>query len=490
MSGRTIKAGLWNTSGKFIARALDFALLLIFSRILTPEDFGLVALAMVPIYIGHSLFSLPLVQTLLRIRTPAKHLFDTAFTLSVIRGFAFAILFLGISIPMARFYSEPRLTALICALALSPIFRGLQSPNLVLFMKTMDFRRIFVLDVFARLTGFCAAVTVAKMTGSYWAIAIMPIVSAFAMNALSYILAPYRPGFTLRGWHEFADMIGWNTVSQILNATNGQLGRILLGRSIPTDSLGQYTLSEDILSIPHKSFVAPMSSPLMANYAQHEQRTGLVRAYGLTQNSMVTLMTPVYLAISILAAPIIFVVFGEKWMAAAPIMQLLALTWILPMTFATVSPLALSLDKTRFYALLTAIDFAIKIPAMIIGIKYYGIWGAIGAIFIGGTITMIASLIVVRKLIGLNLRSQLVNLSRPWIAAGFMAYAMWLSRPELAPELSESKLMVLWQGILCGLIGLAIYSIALTVLWFLYGRPRGFETIVLNLIEKRKQSRL
>jgi O-antigen/teichoic acid export membrane protein len=489
MSGKTIKAGLWNTSGKLIARALDFALLLIFSRILTPEDFGLVALAMVPIYIGHSLFSLPLVQTLLRIKSPAKYLFDTAFTLSVIRGFAFAVLFLAISIPMARFYNEPRLTALICALALSPIFRGLQSPNLVLFMKTMDFRRIFILDVLARLTGFCVAVTVAKMTGSYWAIAIMPIVSAFAMNLLSYILAPYRPGLTLKGWHEFADMIGWNTVSQILNSTNGQLGRILLGRSIPTDTLGQYTLSEDILSIPHKSFVAPMSSPLMANYAQQSEPTGLVRAYGLTQNSMVTLMTPLYLAISILAAPIIFVVFGEKWMAAAPIMQLLALTWILPMTFATVSPLALTLDKTRYYALLTAIDFSIKIPAMIIGIKYYGIWGAILAIFIGGTVTMFSSFFVVRKLIGLGLGSQFVNLSRPWIAAGFMAFAMWSFRPEIAPDLSGSKLSVLWQGIACGLLGLAVYSAALSILWLVYGRPRGFETMLMKLVEKRTQSK-
>jgi O-antigen/teichoic acid export membrane protein len=484
-SSRTIKASFWTLSGKLLSRVFDLVLLLIFSRILTPEDFGLVALAMAPIYVGEALLSMPLAQTLLRIKKPADNLYDTAFTLSVIRGLAYAIIFVAISVPLANFYGEPRLTALICALAIAPIFRGTQSPYLIVFMKNLDFRREFALDIFGKAVGFTVAVILVLRTESYWAIAAMTIVTTMAMNFLSYVLAPYRPRLTLQGWHEFADMIGWNSVSQLLIATNAQMARILLGRFVPAGTLGQYAISEDLLSIPVKSVVMPLKQPLMANYSIQPDNGALVKAFGMTQNTMLSIMTPVFLAFSILAAPIVFVIFGNKWMEAAPILQWLALTWILPLILMPVNPLALSLDKTRYNALLAGIEVAIKIPAMLFGIYFFGIWGAIAAIFLGGLIATIASFFVVRKLIGLSIWKQLIAVSRPLIAAIFMAIVMWISRPEISADLSDSKLLIIGSGLLCGILGLTTYLATLFLTWRIYGRPFGIEVRLVEMLKSR-----
>ena len=484
-SKSTLKASLWTLSGKLSTRLLDFILLLIFSRILTPEDFGLVALAIAPIYVGDALLSLPLTQSLLRFKNPDKHLYDTAFTLSVLRSLALAALFLGLSVPLAHFYGDPRLTPLVCALAAHPVFRGLISPNMVVFMKNMDFRREFALDIVGKTAGFTVAVVIALKTQSYWAIAATTITTSVVMYILSYILAPYRPRFTLSGWSEFANMVGWNSLAMALNATNLHIGRILLGRFVPTDTVGQFSISEDTLSIPVKSVVLPMSRPLMASYAIALDGGYIDKSYNMTQSALVSLMAPVFVAISVLAAPVVFVVFGAKWIMAAPFLKWLAVSWLFGLVYATINPLAMSLDRTRFHAQLMGVEFLIKIPAMIFGVIHFGVWGIIGAIIISMAIAAFYSLFCVKALVGLSVMHQVRTLVRPALAAVVMAGAMIMTQPTMSSALDDNKIHLVVAGIICGVIGLAAYFSVLFVLWIALGRPDGIEQKIINLASAR-----
>ncbi|NNC38857.1 MAG: lipopolysaccharide biosynthesis protein [Acidimicrobiales bacterium] len=484
-SAQTVKAGAWVVSGKLCARLFDLALLLILSRLLTPDDFGLIALAMAPIFIGEAVLELPLVQALLRFDRPGKSMYDTAFTLSILRGLALATLFISLSVPLAHFYNEPRLTLLVCVLSLAPILRGTISPKLVIFMKEMDFRRDFLLDVFGKAVAFVVATTLAITTQSYWAIAAATITAPIAMNLLSYILAPYRPGFTLKDWKHFADMIGWNSLSQIIDATNWQMDRLLLGRFVPTEALGRYTIANDLITLPHRSFVTPLSRPLMANFTLQKTPDDLSNAYSLSLSAIFLLMAPILLMLSMLSEPIVLILLSEKWLEAAPIAQWLAAIGILSLPVTPLAPLALSQDRTRFLTLRAFLELIVKLPTMIYGVVFYGIWGAIGARAITAALTLVATLLIVRRLIGLSFKRQI----RPLLSGGFsimmMGGVMWFTRPDIgiAPY---DKILIAAQLVVCCVLASITYLGSLYTIWVISGRPDGVIKKIVSQISSYK----
>ncbi len=96
-------ASLWSMGGKLIARLIDFLTLLLLARLLTPEDFGLVAIAVSILVIVETILELPLTQALLCHETLTDDLLDTAFTLSLIRGGIIAAFMLSLACRLAIF---------------------------------------------------------------------------------------------------------------------------------------------------------------------------------------------------------------------------------------------------------------------------------------------------------------------------------------------------------------------------------------------------
>ena len=477
---RIVKAGAWVISGKLLARLFDLALLLILSRILVPSDFGLLAIAMAPIFIGEALLELPLVQALIRFKNPTKPMYDTAFTLSVLRGLALGLILLSLAWPLAAFYSDPRLAPLVCVLALGPALRGTVSPRLVTFMKDMDFTREFALDVAGKIVAFMVGTSIALSTKSYWAIAAASITTPLVMNVLSYIFAPYRPAFTLSEWKKFADMIGWNSVSQILSALNWQMDRLLLGRFVPTDILGRYSLADDLIAIPFRSLVAPLVRPIMVNFTEQEQQDGLGKAYLNSVNAVVLGMAPILISMAFLAQPIVFLVLGMKWAEAVPLIKWIAIVGLLSLPTRNLAPLALSLDRTRNLAIQMAVEFFVKLPATIIGVIYYGVWGAIAARALASAFVIIATMFIVRNLISVSIIRQTMPLIKVSMATALMSAVLWASRPVFDFSVPPDKLILIAHSAVCCALSFTAYLFGLFVIWILSGRPDGVERYVLD----------
>jgi len=478
----TLTASIWTISGKLCARLFDLVLLLYLSRVLTPEDFGLIALAMAPIYIGEAILELPLVQVLLRFEKPEKNMYDTAFTLSVLRGLALATIFIGLSWPISQLYSEARLTLLVCVLSIAPILRGTFSPRMVIFMKQMDFTREFLLDVVGKAVAFCTAVIITSLYKSYWAIAAATITAPLAMNVLSYIIAPYRPRFTLSGWSHFSDMVGWTSATQIFSAINWQMDRLFLGRFVTTETLGQYSLANEIVSIPFRSFVSPLANPLMANFTRKTTPGDLAESYNLSISTIFICIAPIWLGLSLLAEPFILLVLGEKWAEAVPIVQWLSVLSILALPMAPLAPLALSLDRTRYSTLRVGVEFVIKFIVMVFGVYHYGIWGAIWAYGIANAVSLVTTFLIVRKLINLPIKAQITPLFRGAFSLAIMGLVLWFIRPV---DLSGNTVFDVLSLLLSGLLGGLAYILSVFGIWTLRKKPLGVEKTIVDYVSER-----
>ena len=156
---------------RLIARCMDFATLLVLGRLLSPADFGLVAIAMSVMMIVEAVSELPVGQALVRLPVLTNPHYDTAFTLFLLRGVGLALILIGLSWPLAQIYGDDRLIGLICALGIAPAARSLGSIRTIDFAKKLDFRPNLICDFVGKSSALAISVSLAWGTGSYWSIA-------------------------------------------------------------------------------------------------------------------------------------------------------------------------------------------------------------------------------------------------------------------------------------------------------------------------------
>lgn len=408
-------AGLWTVGGRLAARLVDVLTLLVLVRLLPPADFGLVALGTTILQTVEAVLELPLAQALIRMPAPGGAMFATALTLGALRGAAVAVLMTALAWPAALFFGEPRLVPLILAMAIAPVCRGLVSPRMVVFMRRMDFRREAALDVGGKLTAFAVAVPVALATGSYWAIAAGTIAAPVAAAALSYGFAPMRPRLTLAGWPHFADMLGWNSLAQLVAAANWQADRIVLGRFVPPSLFGRFTISDTLAALPFQALVEPLTRPLLVSFSTVRRRGELGPAYLAAAGVVTLLLSPVYAFLVLFADPVVTLVLGAKWQGAGPVLAAIASIVFLQFPTHPSPSFLMSQDRTRLLAARNAVELLVRLPAGICGAALFGIPGAILARALGAAATLVFTAAILRRGFGLSPRTFAAHVARHYL---------------------------------------------------------------------------
>ena len=491
LSSRTAYGSAWLVASRLGTRAIDFVTLLVLARLLTPADFGVVAVALTLVQILEAIFELPTSQVLVRAKAISPSLLDTAFTLGLLRGAVLAGGLAAAAVPFALAYGDPRLVPLICFLSLAPALRGLVSPKLVVFARAIDFRRDCAIELLGKLCGFGVAITVAGTSHSYWGIAAGTVATPAAMAICSFALAPYRPRLTLAHWRDFASFIGWNSASQAVSAVNWQMSRLVLGALVPRAALGSYSLGSDLAGIPEQAMVKPVMRPLMSGFAViAEEPDRLARAYLRATATLVTLGTPVMLCLSLLAEPAIGLVLGGKWLAAAPIVQWLALFYIVPLFAAPFAPLVIALGRNERLLRQNLIELAFRLPLIITGARVWGVAGVVAAQAASVVLMTLCAMVFTRQLAGISLGKQLRAGGRAMLAGAVCAAVLWALRRA---STGTTGLALFAALAMVTVAAWAAYGVALLALWHWAGRPAGIEASGLGLansLAKRINRRL
>ena len=480
VSHRTATASIWTISGKFLARLLDFVSLLVLARLLSPADFGIVAIATSVLVIVEAILDLPLTQALVRIPSPSERMFATAFTLSLMRGTAISLLMIVVAWPMALFYNDPRLFPLVAAISIAPAMRSVISPRMVLFMQRFDFRREFALDLLAKGATLIFSVGVVLATDSYWGLAIGAVAGPTTSTIVSYIFAPMRPRLSLSEWKHFQDMVGWNTVSQVLNSLNWQMDRLMLPRFTSLSAYGAFSVADNLAGIPYQTFVGPLMRPLMAAFSNVSDRGQQITAYLKATNAIMVVAAPVLLVIILLAEPIVRIVVGEKWIVAAPILQWLCIVSLIGLPTTIMPSLVMVLDKTRYVALRMFAEFAVRAPVTVVGVVMFGLEGALAARVIAAAVAYLVCLVIMQRLIGVSIGAQLYAFVRPLVACVPMVGFLLLVQPVLVAIPLGLELVVVVG--FCSIGALALFWVFSLLLWQAVGRPDGLEAIIVRKI--------
>ena len=481
--GDRVAAGaamLYGTS--LLLRVLQLATTLILARVLTPADYGIVALAATIVGVLDTMSDLQVGGAIIRAKNMDGQFLDTAFTITLCRGLLTGTLLAVLAHPLAMAFHNSQLEAVLYVLALTSVINGIHNPYFSLFERNLEFHQESWRAALASILGAVVGISLALLFRSYWALVAGTVSRSIFNMAMSYVQTPGRPKLSVKRFSEIFHFGGWLTLIGLINYVNNRVDYFLVG-SLNSAKLGAYHLGEQVTSMATGDVVGPLSRalfPAFAMFADDPDR--LKSSYRRAQVVVIGLALPIGFGTSALASEIIPLLVGPQWLLAIPVVEWLAPMIALQTLTVSTDSMAYALGETKSLFRRSVFLIVIRAVLLFAGFSLAGFMGIIYARIISGAVYLIYHLALAGRLT----RSPL------WIpfAAGWRSFiattAMWGSlalMPKFAVVQSHAVGAVLALGMQIA-VGAIIYLGVHLSLWLAVGRPEGFETRMLSEVRK------
>lgn len=473
------KGAAWMVFMQVTIRIIGLVSMVILARLLVPEDFGLIALAMM-VYgllevFGQFGFDVVLIQNQ---QADRRH-YDTAWTLTVIRNTVIAALLL-VSAPLAAsFFNEPRLQAILYWLAAAAFIEGFANIGVVNFRKDLEFHKDFVFMVGTKLGAFAVSIPLAFVWRSYWALVAGIVAAALIRVVLGYFMNDYRPRPNLAACREIMNFSKWLVLNNLAQFIFTRADTFIIGKIAGTPALGIFSIASEISNLPNSELLAPIRRALFPGYAKLRSQPAVLREDFLhTLATIVAIAIPMAAGIGLIADPMVRVTLGDKWIDAIPIVHILAIYAVLNVCSANIWPMYLALGKPELFARVMGISAIIVVPLLFVGTSLFGIFGAAWAL---------TAAVFFQVTINIRLSSRLLNISfltilratwRSFVAAFTMASSVVGLQYYWPPTYAFGENFLLL--IVCVISGAMVYIYSHWVFWRLCGSPDGVETIAIG----------
>jgi len=236
---------------------------LILARLILPEDFGIIAIAMLVIGMFEILVNTGSGQYLLRVDKLDDDKINTDWTINfILRTIISSLMFAGAFVA-AEYYEDPRLVNLIIALTLVFLSYNLINPGLAYLRREQEYGKQVKLTVITKMFAASATIIAAFTLQNYWALVIGRVAGSVTVIIFSYIIYPYRPRFMLTNAKEQWSFSGWMIPQAIFGYIRTQLDSFLVSSTYGQASLGSYHTIKYIAHIPSDSFLTPITTPFL-----------------------------------------------------------------------------------------------------------------------------------------------------------------------------------------------------------------------------------
>ncbi|QYJ08378.1 oligosaccharide flippase family protein [Qipengyuania flava] len=459
-------------------RAIGLVSVFILARLLTPADFGVVGLAMTVVALVETFSLLGLRQTLLRMEAPTRDYYDTAWTIQFIIFAVLALVLLAIAEPAAAFYQEPRVEPVIHALSLRYVMLGLTNIGVVEFDREMDFGRDLKMRASARIVSFIVTVGLALTLRSYWALVAGMIVQSLALTALSYVMQPFRPRFSLARRAEMLAVSLWIFVGTAAQIVYSQVERIAVGRTAETGAVGAFAVSKDVSNILTQEIATALNRVTFVQTARSgdfkQQGERIARSLG----GYAMMAAPMGFGLAAVAASFIAVFLGDQWGAAVTLVMPIATASALMAVYKLIASSLQAGGFERTSGIMSLSGLAVLVLAVARTAQQSGSPLAIAMVGLAVTFgLLVAGIFVIAWRSRSSAWRYLAAVARPFLAGAAM-FALLQRLPGLSPT---PLFELAWRGPL----GAVIYFAVLGLLWLASGRPNSAEAELGRFVKRR-----
>jgi len=476
---KMVKGGFILILLRLSIRLIGLVSTIILFRILVPEDFGLVALAMVVVGLAEVLAEFGFEQTLLRNKHAVRSDYDVAWSLTFLRGIVVATILLLIAEPAAQYLNEPHLQQIVYWLALIPLLDGVANIGIIDFTKYFQFGKDYALKVSQKLISFCLTLYFAYTLRNYWAL-VIGILSGKAVGlVLGYLMHPYRPRFSLKGARAVFSFSVWIFVNHLTLYGGNQADKVMIQKYYDAHMVGIFRVAEEICSIVME-LVWPVERALYAGYAQLADDFEALRKTVLDSTGLVAMIgVPMSIGILLVAEPAVAILLGDKGKPAVPFVQILVLHGAIRSCSAGAMPAFMVLGKPQINTQFTLMAVTTRLSVLFVCFPMMGVMVAPWSLVAGSFISFMAVWIQLKRHLSLRWLDYPAAMWRTVVATCIMISAV---EPIHLIPLVRELLSNDWLHLLIKItVGILVYALSVMILWVFSGRPNGPESHFLKL---------
>lgn len=460
LKGRSVRGGAVTLAAQGIKFALQMGSTMVLARLLTPADFGLIAMVVVVTGFAAMFKDAGLSMATVQREHITHEQVSTLFWINVALSVLIMLLVAALAPVIARFYGEPQLTWITLALASTFIFGGLTVQHQALLQRQMRFKALAVIEILSLTAGIATAITMALLGFGYWSLVGLPAGTVTVNCLLVWIISDWRPGPPVRasGVRPMLGFGGGLTGFNVLNYFTRNADNLIIGFALGAGPLGVYSKAYYLLMMPIRQFSGPVGSVMIP--ALSRLQTDPVRyrrAFLGAIGALASIGMPLVAFLFVVADEAVTIVLGEGWEEAAPVFRWLAPAALLGTVNVAPGWLCISLGRPRIQVIWAMISAPVTVAAFLIGVQW-GLAGIALAFSISWCSMFVVFLIMACHRSPLSFAGLAAYLVGPILAAvGAAAITLVLVRGALAVELS-----IAFDVLVNGIVFIAAY-VALTL---------------------------
>ena len=451
MKSRAVRGSAITLAGQITARGIQVVVIVILARLLTPDDFGLIAMIMAIVGFVSVFKDFGLsVATIQRSEVTHEQI-SCLFWINAGLGVVNMLVVMAMAPAIAWFYGRPQLTVMTLALSVTFLFSGLSVQHQALLCRQMRFGILVGLQLMSIVIGSVVGLTMAALGAGVWALVCMSLTNSAVEATGKWLVCRWCPGLPSRS-AQVRSMLrfGWNLLgTKVVCFLGRHVDDILIGKVWGAAQLGFYDRAYRLLLMPLGQINVPVAATAIPTLSRLQESPERYRRYYMKALSMIAFLTmPLVMYMIVMSKELVTLVLGPHWSGAADIFSIFGFAALIQPILSTTGWLYVSLGRADRMLRWAVFECSAMVVSFFIGLPY-GAKGVALSYTLCNFAICIPSLWYASRQTPVMLRDMCVSLSRPLLATLVAGVVLALSKGALFGLLSStSRLLALFVGVL------------------------------------------
>lgn len=444
---RTMTGVVWSAVNTYGNVVLSFVVFLVLARLLSPTEFGLVAIASVFVDLVLIVSRGGLPEAVVQRPALEEEFADTAFWLSTTVGALLSVILVLVAPVISNLFTLPELQPVLMALAVVLAFGGVGAVHEARLQRTFAFKQLALRALIANLAAGLLAVFLALQGWGVWAMVIQRILATAATTILTWVTlgwiprARFNKSFAREQWRFGSRIFAAN----LLVATNVRLQELIAAAFLTPAAVGYIRLSWRCIDLVSQISVIPLASVSMATYARVNAEEGRMdEAYLSFIRLSSALAFPCFLGMAAVAPVLIPLAFGESWQPAVSVLQLLCFTAVPFVASSFMWPLMAAIKRPGRNLQISTTQVVVG-TVLSLAAAPFGVYAVTLSHLFRTYLVWPLALVFMHRDAGIHPRRVLTELSAPFcisLSMAIIVYAVAFAIGSLLPEWAKLVLLI------------------------------------------------
>ncbi|OFL66855.1 lipopolysaccharide biosynthesis protein [Facklamia sp. HMSC062C11] len=375
----TLRQGIiYNTIGRYSNLAISIFVQVFLARLLSPAEFGIVAIVNVFLVFFQMLADFGIGPALIQRKDIDRVEINHIFSFSVYFSVILALIFITLSVPISNFYRNPELKSAMPLMSIVLLFNSLLMVPQNLLLKDKQFKFVNLTQILGSIVNGLVSIILALLGFSYIAIIIGSIARGFTQLAIFVFRTrlKFSIKFSIKPLNKIFSFAKNQLLFNIVNYFSRNLDNLLIGRYMSPDQLGFYDKAYQLTLYPNTIFTGVITSAIQPVFSDYqEDLSKIMNGYLSISRILANFSIPLTIFVHFAGKDIILLLYGDQWVNSVIVFQILSISIWIQMLQASTGAFFQSANRTDLLLLSGVLSTTFNVISIVIGV-YLGsiIW--------------------------------------------------------------------------------------------------------------------